>query len=297
MVRFPSEWRSAFGVDLVTAFPADLGARFRWYERLIPQPSFSSVVERMIATDPDFRVHRIGDTVRAVTHEGEYAAWVSIDGRRQGTEAVRYIGAVFLEHFASALDCVAILPAHFDHLRQVSFDLLRTAEYQLTARPRPFYYLPPKDWQALPGGATATWYPPDFPANLSNIAIPHALKLEGSADAAIEKAFIELGAGLTIDQQQRGEVRTTTDHTGTLLQVLGHRAGRPEPVIRELAILVVGDRVYRARLETVRADLLATLREQFQHVVASIRPLPTAEEARLGYAFSNRSTEFDHWVS
>ncbi len=297
MVRFPAEWRTAFGVGLVTAFPPDLGARFRWYERLVPQPTFSAIVERVLATDPDFRVHQIGDTVRAVTHEGEYAAWVPVGGRRQGADAVRYIGAVFVDHFASALDCVAIVPTHFERLRQMSFDLLRTARSGLTARPRRFYYVAPAGWQALPGGDADTWYPPDFPDNLSNLAVPHAVTLTSPPDAAVETAGLELGSGLTIEHQERGEITTPTGVRGTLFQVVGTRAGRDESILRELAIFVVGERLYQVRLETVRADLIDGLREQFRQVVASIRMLPGADEMRLGYAFTSRSTDFDHWVS
>ncbi len=92
MLQFPSDWVQQFGANLITAYPEAGGGRFRYYERLRPQPSFSAIVNRMLASDPDFKVHQVGEMLRIVTAEGEYGAWVKIEGWREGTRARRYIG-------------------------------------------------------------------------------------------------------------------------------------------------------------------------------------------------------------
>ena len=66
----------------MAAFPPELGARFRYFERVRPQPSFAAIANQVLTGDPEFTVHHIGEMVRVVTREGEYGAWVRIDGPR-----------------------------------------------------------------------------------------------------------------------------------------------------------------------------------------------------------------------
>lgn len=297
MLQFPSEWVQQFGVNLVTAFPPDLGARFRYHERLRPQPSFSAIVQRFLASDPEFRPHAVGEMIRIVTGESEYGAWVAIDGRREGSRAMRYIGAVFMDEFATALDVIAIIPKHFAQVEQLSLQMLRSETLQMTRRPRPFFYVPPVGWQAIPSGTTANWYPPDFPNNLSNIVVPPASLVDGETERAIESAFAQLGAGLTVESEHRDEFRSSTDVAGKYLRLHGGRAGRAEPIYRELVMYVVAPYAYRIRLETTNAAQLLELREVFRGVAGSFRPLPAPEESRIGRAFAAPSNLFDHWAS
>ncbi len=294
MVRFPSEWRHAHGVDLVTTFPPDLGARFRWFERVSPQPTFAGVIARTLASDPDFRAHSVDQMVRVVTLEGEYAAWAVLQGRRQGREAERSIGAVFLDHFAGVLDCIAVMPHHFAKLRWYSFELLRGATFGLSARPRPFYYEPPSGWQAVPSGATATWYPPDFPNNRTNLAIPHASPFEGSAEKARQDAVAALAVGIEVGGADEAAITTPNGVTGTHHSLFGTRGG--EPIARQLVVFTVADRAYAFRLETATPDALPAARDALLQAARSFRPLPGEEERRLGKAFPSRSADFDHWA-
>ena len=297
VIPFPSAWTQQFGVHITTAFPPDLGARFRCYERLRPQPSFSAVVELALASDPEFRVHSIGDMDRIVTHEGEYGAWVAIEGRREGTPAARFIGAVFLDEFACALDVIAVIPKHVAVVRQTSIDLLRAATFELTGRPRQFFYVPPIGWHAVMSGTTANWYPLDFPGNLSNISIPPARALALTPHAVVEAVEAEAGAGLSETISSRDELTSSSGVVGTYLRVHGRRAGKTDPLYREIAVFVVAPWVYRMRLETVGGQRLTELREVFRGVAASFKPLPGTEEARLGRAFSRPHSAFDHWAS
>jgi hypothetical protein len=297
VVTFPADWVQHFGVDLVTAYPPELGARFRFHERLRPQRSFAAVVELALASDPDFRAHHVGEMVRTVTGEGEYGAWVQIDGLRQGTPAERCIGAVFMDEFTSALDCIAIIPTHFAAVRQLSLDILHTAKFELSHRPRRFFYVPPSRWHGIPSGATANWYPLDFPRNLTNIVVPPARFTEETEHAATEAAHVELGAGLDLQGSSRDALTSAGGIAGAYLRVHGTRMGRTEPIYRELAMFVVGRHGYRMRLESASSDRLAEMREVLRGVAGSFKPLPGLEEAQLGRAFASASSGFAHWAS
>jgi hypothetical protein len=285
-----------FGVNLVTAYPPQLGARFRYFERLRPQPSFSNIVDRAIARDPEFRPHQLGEMMRLVTVEGEYGAWVAMQGWRDG-RAVKHIGAVFMDEFATVLESIAIIPEHFYKVERLSFELTRSQRFEISSRPRRFFYVPPPGWQAIASGPTASWYPLDFPNNLSIITVPPASVVEGSADSAVDAAFAEAGAGLSVDTTAREELTSANGNTGSLLRLSGRREGRVEPIYREVALYVVGRYAYLMRLETTNAAKLLELREVFRGVSGSFRPVPGADESRTGHAFSAHLDLFDHWAS
>ncbi len=299
MVGFPSEWTQLFGVDLVSAFPPNLGARFRYHERLRAQRTFSEIVQYFLAADLDFRPHQVGDMLRVVTLEGEYGAWVRIDGQRDGREAVHFVGAVFMDDFATALDCVAILPAHFTTLEQLSLQLLRGETLETPRRPRRFFYVPPVGWQAVTSGLTANWYPLDFPSNLSNIVVPPAKFIEVDSERAIESALSEADAGMTVESSARDEITSASGIKGSIIRIRGRRVNQSTsstPLYRELAMFVVASRAYRMRLETANTEKVLDLSEVFHGVAGSFRPLPSLGEAQLGRAFASTDV-FDHWTS
>lgn len=294
MVTFPSEWVQQFGVNVVTAYPAEKGARFRYYERIRPCPSFAQLVDRVLSQDPAFRVHQFGALERIVTTEGEYGGWIRIDGNRDGVRAARFIGAVFTEEFATLLDCVALRARHFAELQLQSRALLCGERLSLGTRPRRFYYVPPLGWQAVVSGATANWYPPDFPINLSNIVVPPAEHVDGTR--SVHEAAEQLASGLAVESSTRDQL-VVNGRSGSVFRVHGKRAGRSEPIYREMAMFVVENVAYRMRLETTMATRLQELRDTLAGVVATFHPLPSREESRLGEAFATPSRAFDHWVS
>jgi hypothetical protein len=297
VLSFPSDWNQQFGANLTTVFPPDLGARFRYHERLRPQPSFAQIVERVLARDPDFRVHEVGEMLRVVTHEGEYGAWVRVDGQRDGAQVARFIGAAFLDDFATVLDCIALRPAHFARLEQLSLELVRSQTFEMTRRPRRFFYTPPTGWQAIPSGVTANWYPPDFPNNLSNLVVPPARAIIDDVvrERVIEDVFDRLEAGLVVDGTARDELVSATGVKGAYKRLEGRRGERQ--LFREAAVFVVRDHAYQFRFETAVAERLLELREIFRGVAGSFRPLPSSDEARLGCAFAAPSNLFDHWAT
>ena len=277
MVEFPSGWVQQFGVNLVTAFPPQMGARFRYHERLRPQPRFSTIVQRMLAADPEFKVHHVGEMVRVVTREGEYGAWVPIEGRREGSRARRFVGAVFMDDFATALDGIAVVPEHFAAVEQLSLEILRSDAFHMAARPRPFFYVPPVGWHGIPSGTTANWYPLDFPRNLTNLVVPPAMPVDGDGAGVVESACAQLGAGLEVDSSVRQDLTSASGVKGTCVHLVGHRAGRQEPIYREMAVFVVTPYAYRMRLETTMA---ATLLELPRGVPRRRGLVPAAARAR-----------------
>lgn len=297
MLQFPSDWVQQFGANLITAYPEAGGGRFRYYERLRPQPSFSAIVNRMLASDPDFKVHQVGEMLRIVTAEGEYGAWVKIEGWREGTRARRYIGAVFMDEFATALDCIVIVPAKFQDFERYSLDLIHSETFKMARRTRPFFYVPPLGWQGLPSGLVANFYPLDFPRNLTNIVVQPATLLETDEGPAIEASFSQVGAGLTVESSERDHLTSASGIKGDYLRLKGRRAGRQEIIYREMAMFVVLPYAYHMRLETATAERLLEVREVFRCVAGSFRPLPASDESRLGRAFVRLSTFLDHWAS
>lgn len=296
MLLLPADWVTHFGANLVTTYPPGLGARFRYFERLAPQPGMASIVQRALHNDPAFRAHGVGEMTRLVTREGEYGAYVEIDGEREGSRATKLVGAVFVDEFATALDAIALVPTELPAVRDAFVELLRSDAHGLTGRPRRFFYAPPAGWHGLPSGATANWYPLDFPRNRTNLVVPPAEVVAGGGEQAREAAVAQLALGLELEASTRGEL-TAHGVRGSVVQLHGRRAGNPAPIYRELALFVVGDRLYRMRLETTNAAQILELRAVFRAVASSFRPLPSGDECRLGEPFASASTLFDHWVS
>jgi hypothetical protein len=279
VLEFPSEWVPQFGAHLTTAFPPTLGARVRYYERLRPQPSFGKVVQRILASDLEFRVHHAGEMTKLVTAEGEYGAWIALDGRREGAPAKRFIAVVFMEEFATAIDVLALIPEHFARAEGISLELARAQRFEMTRRPRLFEYTPPPGWHGIASGSTATWYPLEFPRKLASIAVPPASSFAGGLEAAAEQGSSSVEAGLAIETRERSEL--STPERGVVLTVRGTRPGVARPTQRELAIFVVADRAYRVRLEAMGDPAwLDEVHAIFLGVASSIQPLPSSEDLR-----------------
>lgn len=298
MPEFPSDWVQQFGVNLVTAYPPGGGGRFRYFERLRPQPSFSAIVSQILASDPDFKVHAVGETLRMVTLEGEYGAWVKLEGLREGAKARRYLGALFLGDFAAALDCIVIVPDLFAEFERRSLELLRSETFHLGKRPRQYFYAPPVGWHGIPSGLVANFYPPDFPSNRTNISMLPATFLDADEELAVRSAFSAVGAGLSVENSARDELTSASGVRGHCLRLHGRRGPGQELIHREFAMFLVPPYVYRMRLETSSTAQIPELSEVFQRVVSSFQPLPAADELRLGRAFVRSSVDLlDHWVS
>lgn len=297
MLMFPADWVQHFGVNLATAYPPQGGGRFRYYERLRPLRSHSLIVRDILASDPSFRVHHIGETLRMVTTEGEYGASTCIEGMREGGRARHYIGAVFMEEFAAVLDCIVIVPSMFEEFEQRSHSLLRTVAFGCGNRPRPYLFTPPPAWQSIPSGLTVNYYPLDFPNNLTNIVVQPATPTQVAESQAAEAVLAQGTAGLVVDSSVSEKLVSAAGYPGTYLRIKGHREGRREPIFRELAVFCIKQYLYQLRLETTNERQLCELRAVFRSVVESVEPLPSMEERQRGLAFSRSANLFDQWTS
>ena len=296
VLRVPADWDTRYGANLVTLRRPALSARISYQERLHPQPSFSSIIERVLDADPEFRAQQFGTPQRVVTLEGEYGAWISIRGQRGDVRAMRCVGEVLMGEFATVLDALAVAPEHFATVAAVSRELLLTQTFDMMRRPRQFFYEPPVGWHGLPAGMTANWYPLDFPRNRSVIVVPPAHHLEGDPAAELERTAENLGVGIVIDELVREPLRSRGGNDGTHVRLRGHVEGRAAAIHRELVGFVVGPRVYYARLETTMTAQLEPLRATLRDVATSFHPLPSHHETQSGSVFAKPLDLFDHWV-
>lgn len=297
MIVFPANWTQHFGEHLITAYPPQGGGRYRYHERLRPASDFTTVVERLLREDPAFRVTTIGEASKIVTEEGEYGAWVKIEGLRESSPAQRFIGVVFTEDFVAVLDTLVIISALFDEFARRSFEFLRSASFGLGPRRRLFLYSPPPDWQALPSGLVANFYPPDYPANRTNLIVLPATPTTQSIEEIIESRLASLSAGLQLEDCFREPFHSATRYSGVYLRVSGRPEGKNDLVYRDATIFVIDKYVYMMRLESMSLEGLLDMRELFRAVSASFRPLPQPHERSLGLAFAHApTTAVDAWA-
>lgn len=297
MLPFPSGWPQIVGSNVVSVFPPDRGARIRYYERLAPQPSFAVIVARMLASDPLFEPIQIGDMHRLVSLEGEYGAWVAIDGRRDGSAAMKMIAALFLDEFATAVDVLCVIPAQYAEVRHLVVDLVRNEKLHLEKRPRRFFYVPPAGWHSLPSGMTANWYPLDFPNNQTSISVPPAWIVEGDGSREVESLIEQALVGMTLVSTTRETLVTPSGLRGTLVHHQGTRLVGSGRADNHVATFVTGGRLYTMRFDTSNTGQLSQLRETFRAVIGSFKPLPGVEERRIGQPFNVASSAFAHWAS
>ncbi|MBL9008299.1 MAG: hypothetical protein JNJ46_28825 [Myxococcales bacterium] len=296
MIQFPAEYTQHVGEHLVTAYPPKGGGRFRYWERMRPALSFSAVVERVLSTDPAFSVRSLGKPLRIVTKEGEYAAWVPVEGVREGGRARHYIGAVLLDEFVAVLDTVVLIPQQFDEFARLSEEYLRSIVLEQGARPRLFSYEPPPGWQGLPSGHTANWYPLDFPKNRSNIAVLPARVTKGDLEETKNALVTASSVDMQIDTSVEEAAQLGSGVTGCFVLLRGRGVKKPEPMLREFAVFVSEQRSYVLRLENMSADTADEARRIFRAVVASVRLLPQANERNVGRAFSDVPSSAGMWA-
>lgn len=291
MISFPARWAQHVGENLLTAYPAQGGGRFRYFERWRPVTDFAAIVERLLSGDPSFRSSSMSEMVPIVTREGEYGSWIAISGTREYSPARRYVGAVFLDEFVAVLDTLAVVPAQFEELARLSETFIRSACFRLGQRPRQFLYRPPPGWQALPSGLVANWYPQNFPANRTNIVVSPALPTQQALDEIVAEYQASYGEELEQLQIENRPITSASGSTGRALSVSGRRSDRPESVQREVVLFVIEGYLYLMRMESFSASEAPSMRRVFRDLVLSFRPLPSAHERRCGVAFSPLSAE------
>jgi len=293
----PAHWTQHHGVHLVTLYPPEGGGRIRVYERLRPLPRLSEVVAFVVDRDPAFRVTGLYDATELVTTEGEHGAWVRVAGRRDDAPVVRLVGAVYGDEYALAIDTLVVVPERATQLEAVTRGLLLGASLGLGVRRRRYRYAPPPGWSAIPTGLIANWYPPDYPANRTNLVV---LPAEPSTDDP-ETTFARFLAGER-EGGRYGDGAITEAPLVTDDGLAGRRwsfdgvARGPGPAPRhELAAFGDAPYLYVLRMESRVGERVDEHRAIFDAVARSVRPVPAAgRPAGFGGA-PPPSEAFGHW--
>ena len=207
VLRLPVGADARHGANLVVVRRTDLSATVRYHERLQPQPTFSSIIGLVLDADRGFLSQHFGPSSRVTTREGEYGVWIAVHGRYRGGPASRWIGAVMVGEFATALEVLGLAPEHFATVEALGRDLMHTQTFDMGQRPRQFFYKPPLGWHGLLSGMTANWYSLEFPRDRSIIVVPPARHIEGDPGEELEATVASLEAGLSVDDVVRERVR------------------------------------------------------------------------------------------
>ena len=306
MLRLPVGADARHGANLVVVRRTDLSATVRYHERLQPQPTFSSIIGLVLDADRGFLSQHFGPSSRVTTREGEYGVWIAVHGRYRGGPASRWIGAVMVGEFATALEVLGLAPEHFATVEALGRDLMHTQTFDMGQRPRQFFYKPPLGWHGLLSGMTANWYSLEFPRDRSIIVVPPARHIEGDPGEELEATVASLEAGLSVDDVVRervrarcgavrcGAVRCGVD--GTRVAVRGRLAGRTLHIHRELVGFVVRSRLYTVRLETTMLGELARLQALLHDVAASFEPLDAPDASNFSRGVPPLVDLFEHWT-
>ncbi|MCS6912585.1 MAG: hypothetical protein RMK29_19845 [Myxococcales bacterium] len=151
----------------------------RYRERLRPLHRVLSII-RAQDNDPSFELVDLRQPQQIVTAEGEFGAFVRIDGLLQGRPARRAVAFIYGDDFYSHIAGLALQPERFDALEAVVRHLADQEMLGLGERRRRFLHAPPRGWQALERVALHAYYfPPDYPRNRSVLVVYPALPDRG----------------------------------------------------------------------------------------------------------------------
>jgi hypothetical protein len=296
VIPTPAGWQKVVRGDQVRLQPPPerpLG-EIRYRERFGPLRTARQVVAAKLASAPGFVPRAITPPQRLVTHEGEYAAFIAIDGAVAEQPARRYMGIVFGDNFTTLLDAISLSPPHFDELEVVARDLTQRTTLILGVRRRRFVYQPPPGWQALTNVFVTNWYPPDFPGNLASIIAFPANPLKQTPQQILDALVVEERAkGVEIDEVSGPEALSSRHALPGLAWRIVARPPRQGVMSRELVVLQDSRYLYPLRLDLIEARAGGNARAEFRQVVDSVEPIPDPEGD--GRAAVRESVDF--WIS
>ncbi len=295
----PPGWTQHFGAHLITLYPPEGGGRIRFYERIRPVQKSSQILRFVLDRDPAFRVSSVSDPLEVVTAEGEYGVWVRVNGSREGASAVHFVGAVFTDEFAAALDTLVVLKDKMAMLEATSRELLGSMTLGLGGRRRRrFLYDPPGGWQAIPSGLVANWYPPDFPANNTNIVVYPAEPSERPPSAIDNFLADEKHRGFELHGPIEDiALKSDGGLSGRRWRFAGHKKGRDGLLYRDFVSLFSAPYAYQMRMETFDSERLSENREIFAAVARSAMPIPRPGRYRFGPLDPDAHIDvFLHWI-
>ncbi|MCA9675394.1 MAG: hypothetical protein H6709_05280 [Kofleriaceae bacterium] len=297
MITPPAHWTLHHGTHLVTLYPPGGGGRIRVYERIRPVRRLSELVAYVVERDPAFRITGLRDATEVITTEGEHGAWVRVVGRRDDVPAVRFVGAVFADEFALAIDTLVAVRDRSSLLEATSRELLLGTSLRLGVRRRRYRYTPPADWSVIPSGLTANWYPPDFPGNQTNLVVHPAEPSTDEPDVIFDRFLAaERDRGLVgegaIDESALVSVGGLS---GRRWSFQGTLASKQVPMHCELVAFTAAPYVYAMRLESTALERVAEHRELLSAVARSALPVPKPG-SQAGFGTMPPPVDlFGHW--
>jgi hypothetical protein len=274
VIAAPPDWTCHHGVQLLTLIPPDGGGRIRYWERL-PLRGARALLEDLLARDAAYQVDLVGAPLRLATEEGEHAMWVPIRGSYEGATAARFVGIVFADEFAAALDTLVLVRDRRAFFERWSRELLLGVRFGLGDRLRRFFYAPPPGWQGLPSGLVATWYPPGYPADRTNLCV---LPAEPGSDAPRARldAYLarEAAAGFNLESAVDEErIATPSGLEGYRWSLRGRVRGSAK-AWRDVIVCSCPRYAYTVRLETLGPERLLEHRATVRALLASAEPVP-----------------------
>ena len=288
MILIPDGWRTESTIGSIVFASPDRTTQVRYRMRVAPLRRFADVFDETLATLREWSTDTAAPRERLVTHEGEHAYGVSLEGKWLGTEARRFIGVIYGDDYLNVLDVVALGTDAADARARI---LLHGASLHLGVRKRRYFYDRPAEWHGHATGLVTHWFPPQFPARPSTIIVY-------PANPTHEEPHTVFDAVVAHQQRAGAELRDVSLPTPILgrqdLDGLHWRLtcapGGGPTVHRDLVVFVRHSMTYALQLDALRAsddDARATV----VALARSVEPVPQggilAGDTRTSLAFSH----------
>jgi hypothetical protein len=298
-------WRRRPAIAAVLFEPPDgpSAGWLRYREHIAPLRRFADLRQEVLSTDPEWQPGSAAEREWLLTTEGEHASFQILDGTLNGTPARRFVAAVFGDDFANVVDCVAGEARHFALFERICRALVPEIVLRLGIRRRRFRFTPPPGWQGVPSGLVATFYPPGFPSDLSNLTVYPANPVGENPDGVL--------AALLSEEEQAGTVvllrhaptpvQSAFGLTGQHFQLVSKRPGDERPLHRDLIVLQRHPYLYSLVLDSFSAERMAAHRQTLLDLARSAEPVPLPGERRhpspaLSLIDGGNTGLFTHWL-
>jgi len=265
----------------------DLG-EVHYLERAGDLRPVETIIKEAVAGLPGLEVLSIATPEQQLTAEGEYATFVSISGRLGHFPLKLYLGIVFADDFVSLLRVLAWDSAA---LETVARELLYRCRLGLGVRRRRFRFEPPPGWSTKSDAQVVTFYPPDFPENLTSVTVFPANPLEATPQSVFETWLEKEWQQGFIVAESLGPwpVASRYGVHGCHFRITGRYAsddnsddGNDDSAEvdaaawqRDLVILQQAPYLYMLRLDTARRERLDEHLALFRQIVSSVQPVPS----------------------
>jgi len=291
MISRPEGWTFVPGVETQTLIaPAGPdAAAIRYTERVRPLRRIGTVIEAWLARHKKLTHTSVGDPEKLVTVEGEWAAFVSVDGAFNGAPAKACLGVVFGDDFYSRIEGYALQKDQHELVYKTVRDLTVNDRHVLGKRRRRYPYASPPDWQPIVRNFTTDWLSPKFPLEHGIIVTYAAGPLEPGIEvdaAAIAARALERGFTIDGDAKETA-VRNGQGLDGVLTEMIG-KVGEKR-MFRAFVTLTDDQYIYPCELMARSEDLWTAHQDAYTSVWKSIDRIPSTTRGKEG-------TAFDFWV-